>query len=111
MSKFVMALMVVFVLTPVASAHEGHAEKVMGTVTAIRGDRLEITTVSGKSSVIKLTDKTKIVKGRAAHGADGIQVGRRVVIIVSDVKGPDGKIVCVARQVSIGTTAAKTGRK
>ncbi len=110
MKSLLIALMFTLV-APLAWAHEGHAQKVMGTVAAIKGDHLEITTATGKSSVIMLNDKTKIVKGKDAQTARDITVGRRIVIIVTDVKGKDGQIVCVARQISLGNAPATAGRK
>nr|MBA2303478.1 hypothetical protein [Acidobacteriota bacterium] len=53
----------------------------------------------------------KIVKGKDAQTARDITVGRRIVIIVTDVKGKDGQIVCVARQISLGNAPATAGRK
>ena len=110
MRRLLLALLFTLGLTALASAHEGHAQKVMGTVAAIKGDQLEITTAAGKSSLIMLNEKTKIMKGKDAQTARDITVGRRVVIMVTDVKGQDGKIVCVARQISLGNTPATAGR-
>lgn len=106
-----MVLTVALALAPLASAHEGHAKKVMGTVAAINGDHLEITIAPGKSSTIMLNDKTKITKGRATHKPGDIKVGDRVVITAADVKDKDGKIMWVAKQVSLGNAPATTAKK
>ncbi len=111
MRKALIILAFALALVPLASAHEGHAKKVMGTVAAIDGDHLEITTSPGKSSTIMLNDKTKIMRGKATHKAGDIKVGDRVVITAADVKDKDGKIMWVAKQVSLGSAPATAAKK
>lgn len=111
MKEVLLALAFSLALTPLASAHEGHAKKVLGTVTAINGDHLEITTAQGKASTIMLNDKTKILKGKAPHKAGDIKVGDRVVITASDVKDKDGNVMWMAKQITLGTGAAAASKK
>lgn len=111
MKKVLLALAFTLALAPLASAHEGHAKKMLGTVTAINGDHLEITTAPGKSSTIMLNDKTKILKGKAPHKAGDIKVGDRVVVTASDVKGKDGKVMWMAKHIALGTDAVAASKK
>ena len=111
MKNILMTLLLAVASTPLASAHEGHAKKVMGTVAAVKSDHLQITTAPGRSSMIMVNGKTKILKGQAAQTAGDIKVGDRVVITATDVKGRDGKSMWVATQVRLGSAPAATAKK
>ncbi len=111
MNKVLLALAFTLALGPPASAHEGHAKKTMGRVTVINGDHLAITTAPGKSSMFRLNDKTKVLKGKAAHKVSDIKVGDRVVITASDVKDKDGKVMWMAKQITLGTDAVAASKK
>jgi hypothetical protein len=70
-------------------AHEGH--KVMGTVTAVDVNRLEVRAKDGKTVSIALTPETKYVKsgtagGSKAHAASSadLKVGLRVIVAVTE---------------------------
>ncbi|MEO5894977.1 MAG: hypothetical protein ABIS06_04700 [Vicinamibacterales bacterium] len=102
--KLLVVLAFALTLGQVASAHEGHGSKVMGTVTAISSAQLQVTTAPGKVSTIVLNDKTKIMKGKSLQKATDIHVGDRIVVAVKDVKGQDGKGVRVAQQVNLATS-------
>lgn len=91
-------------------AHEGHAHKVMGTVSALHENHLEVTTTDGKTSTITLNEKTKILRGKAKVTIDDIKPGERVVVTATETKGKDGKATMIATEVRLGaanTTASK----
>ena len=88
-----------------AAAHEGHAHKVMGTITATHGDRLEVKTREGKTVTIILTDKTTFVRGKEKLDPRALKAGERVVVDVGNGKEP-----ITAREVKLGT-AARTGSR
>ncbi|MDQ2978578.1 MAG: hypothetical protein M3R62_05120 [Acidobacteriota bacterium] len=71
------------VLVPgVLLAHEGHRH-VMGTVTAVDANHIEIKTQDGKSSSVPISAATKYTKGskgKTAGAASDLKVGSRVVI-------------------------------
>ena len=49
---------------PVVSwAHEGHSEKVMGTVSSVDGNHVMVKTTAGKDVMVMLDAKTKITQG------------------------------------------------
>jgi len=87
-------------LTPAfLMAHEGH-HHVMGTVTAVDANHVEVKTTDGKASSIPLVPTTKYYKGSkgtAAGAASDMTVGTRVMIDLakdgsaSEVRLPSGK--------------------
>lgn len=111
MKKLLIALMFTLALAPLAYAHEGHDQKIMGTVAAIQDNHLEVKAANGKTSMIMLNDKTKILKGKMVHKVADIKVGDRVVVTASDVKDKDGKTMLVAKQVALGTAASAAAKK
>lgn len=110
MNKVLLSLALVLVFAPFALAHKGHTVKVMGTVAAVDGSHVTITTTAGKTSMVVLDAETKVVKGKVAQKAADIKVGARIVVAAADVKGKDGKITLIAKLVTLAaapTTAAK----
>jgi hypothetical protein len=82
-------------------AHEGHAHKVMGTVTTLHENHLEVKATDGKSSTITLNEKTKILRGKAKARAEDIKPGERVVVTATETKGKDGKTKMIATEVRL----------
>jgi hypothetical protein len=70
-----------------AVAHEGHAHKLMGTVTAVDASRLEVETTDGKKTAVDLTPQTKYFKGKATAAAADLEAGRRVVVTTVEANG------------------------
>ncbi|HUG55037.1 MAG TPA: hypothetical protein VMR21_15610 [Vicinamibacteria bacterium] len=73
------------VVTPVSTsvhAHEGHAHKVMGTVTAVHVavSHVELKTAGGKTSSFYVTPTTKYFRGSKAVSFRDLAVGTRVVV-------------------------------
>lgn len=67
-------------------AHEGHAHKVMGTVTKIDADKskqIEVKTTDGQTTMITVDDKTKYLKGRTPASLKDVQVGAKIVATVT----------------------------
>ena len=60
-------------------AHGGYTH-VMGTVTAMDADHVEVKTKAGKVVSVKLTDATKYTRGGAEAAAKDMQVGQRVSV-------------------------------
>ena len=111
MKKLLIALMFTLALTPLAYAHEGHDQKIMGTVAAIQVGHLEVKATNGKTSMIMLNEKTKILMGKMAHKVADIKVGDRVVVTATDVKDKNGKTMLVTKQVALGTAASAAAKK
>jgi ribosomal protein S1 len=89
----------------ILQAHEGHDQKLMGTVASVEGVHLQITTTDGQSSMIMLNDKTKVLKGKVSKTPADIKVGDRVVVTTTDIEDKDGKMMLVARQINLGAPA------
>jgi hypothetical protein len=81
-------------------AHEGHAHKVMGTITARHDNHLEVRTKDGKTLTITLNEKTAVVRGKQKLDVNALQEGARVVVDVGNGKAP-----MTAREVKLGAAA------
>ena len=81
----ILSLMAVAALP--GQAHEGHAHKVMGTVTQIHVEDVsyvEVQTTEGKTVVLTCDQKTKFLKGKSAATLKDVRVGSRIVASVSE---------------------------
>jgi preprotein translocase subunit YajC len=78
----VLALALSLLTSGLALAHEGHkhASHLMGTVTAITADRIEIRTKDGKAAKVPLTAATKYFKGTKQAAAADVKKGTRVIL-------------------------------
>ena len=94
-----------------ALAHEGHAHKLMGVVTTVRENQLEVKATGGKTSTITLTDTTKILRGKTAADVRDIKRGERVVVTQIETKDKDGKPTLVATEVRLGAAATHGARE
>lgn len=79
-------------------AHEGHSEKVMGTVSSIQDNHVMVKTTAGKTVMVMLDAKTKITRGKTVLKAADVKVGDRVV-----AEGPLEKDMLMATGVQLGT--------
>jgi hypothetical protein len=93
------ALVAALAVPAYARAHEGHAHKVMGTITMRHDNRLEVRTKDGKTVTITLNEKTSVVRGKQKADLDALKPGERVVVDVGNGKAP-----MTAREVKLGAT-------
>jgi len=91
------AVIAVLVIPAVGWAHEGHSEKVMGTVSSVDGNHVIVKTTAGKSVMVMLDAKTKITRGKTMLTAADVKVGERVV-----AAGPLEKDMLMAKSVQMG---------
>jgi hypothetical protein len=82
-------------------AHGGHAHKVMGTVSSVQGNQVEIKGTDGKSVVVTLNSKTAITRGRTKLDVTALTTGERVSIDYTQDKS-----VNTATAVKLGTAPA-----
>jgi hypothetical protein len=104
------ALVAALAIPVCVRAHEGHVHKVMGTVAMRHGNHLEVKATDGKTAMIALNEKTKILRGKAKVKVDEIKPGERIVVTATETKGKDGKTSMVATDIRLGaagTTASK----
>jgi len=87
-----------------ASAHEGHAHRLMGTVTAVHADRnhVEVKTADGKAADFYVTPETKYWSGTKEATLKDFTVGARVVV-TTKTQGPK----TFATEVKIGAAAGE----
>ena len=94
------ALVAALAVPAYARAHEGHAHKVMGTITMLHDNHLEVKTKDGKTVTITLNEKTAIVRGKQKLDLNALKEGERVVVDVGNGKAP-----MTAREVKLGAAA------
>ena len=87
-------------------AHEGHVHKVMGTVSTLHENHLEVKATDGKMSMITLNEKTAILRGKTKATARDIKPGERVVVSATEMKGKDGKTTMIATEVRLPEAVA-----
>ena len=108
MKKFALALLLAYVVTPFISAHEGHDHKIMGTLSAVHENSVDVKATDGKQSTITLNEKTKILRGTTAVKLAELKAGDRVVVTATG----GGKDPFVAKEIKVGgAMAAKTAAK
>ncbi len=112
MKRWIIAVVIALLGAPVATsfAHEGHEHKIMGTVSMRHEFHLEVKATDGKTTVMTLTDKTKVKRGDATAALDSIKQGERVVVTAVETKGKDGKTALVATEVRLAASAG-SGKK
>jgi hypothetical protein len=104
------ALAALLVVPGMARAHEGHSEKVLGTVSSIDGKNLMVKTTAGKTIMVMMDAKTRITRAKATLTAADVKVGDRVV-----AEGPLEKDMLMATSLQLGaapsTAAAPSARR
>jgi hypothetical protein len=100
------ALVSVLAVPTLTRAHEGHAHKVMGTVSSIEGTHLMVKTTDGKTVMVMLDDKTKITQGKNKVELSVLKVGDRVV-----AEGRQEKDMLTAASLKVGEAAAAPAKK
>ena len=102
------ALVVALAFPGYALAHEGHVHKVMGTVTTLHENHLEVKATDGKISMITLNEKTKILRGKAKVKVEELKPGERVAVTATESKDKDGKATLIATEIRLGAAGAVT---
>lgn len=79
MRKITILTLLIILIAAFALAHGGHPH-VLGTVTALTADHIEVKTKDGKTVSVPLTKTTKFLKGDQPATAADAKVGSRVVV-------------------------------
>lgn len=74
------ALAAVLAIPMPAGAHEGHAHKVLGTVTMAAPDHVMLKDKDGKDVTVYITKTTKVLRAKKPMKVDDIKTGMRVVV-------------------------------
>ena len=100
------AILVAALIMPAAAwAHEGHAHKMLGTVSALAANMFEMKTPEGKVVKVTLNQKTTFARGRQKVDATAVKVGERVVVVVASEKD------MIATSVTMAAPTPVTARK
>jgi hypothetical protein len=88
MKKWMLAglVAVALVLPAAARAHEGHAHKILGTISAIHENRVELKTPEGKTVSVVVNAKTTYARGKQKVDVTALKVGGRIVAEVASEK-------------------------
>jgi len=97
-------LLFTLALAPSVFAHEGHVHRLMGTVAAVSGERVQVKATTGQTSEIVVNDKTKIVRGATAQKTSDIKPGERVVVMMTESKDQAGKALLTAKEIRLATS-------
>ena len=91
------ALAAVLLMPASARAHEGHAHKIMGTISSIGGFDWMVKTTDGKTVNVVLNGKTTLTRGKVKLNVAAVKVGDRVV-----VEGTEAKGTITAKTIQLG---------
>jgi hypothetical protein len=111
MIRLAALLVAAFLAVPVAAlAHPGHTHKVMGVVSMVHENHLEVTDAKGKTTTFTLAEKTRIRRAKAIVKTSDIKVGDRVVVTTRETKDKAGKSTIIVVDVQLGAAAATSQR-
>jgi hypothetical protein len=104
----VLFLAFAFAISPSVFAHEGHLHRLMGTVAAIHGERLQVKATTGETSEVVVNDKTRILRGVTEQKASDIKPGQRIVVTMVESKDKAGKALLTAKEIRLGSPSPAT---
>lgn len=96
-----LALAAVLSIPGAVRAHEGHVHKVLGTVTSVQGNHVEIKSTDGKVVTIMLDAKTAITRGKTKADVTALKAGERVSVDYMQNKNTN-----MAKTVKLGEAPA-----
>ena len=108
--RILLTLAGLLVLPGFVLAHEGHDHKLMGVVSVVHENHLEVKDAKGKASAFTLDAKTKIRRGTTILKTADLKTGDRVVVLSRETKDKaTGKstINVLEVQVGVANTATK----
>ena len=107
MTRSVSILVLVLALAPAQRllAHPGHEHTIMGTVSMVHQNHIEVKATDGTMSMFTMNEKTRVLRGNAKVSADSMKVGERVVVAAIETKDKDGKALMIASEVRLAGAA------
>lgn len=89
MKNLILAAFVIAVLAPAATfAHPGHEHKLLGTITAIDGNKISMKTTEGKAAVFTVTPLTTFKSGKGKGAQSDLKIGLRIMVNAGDGAEP-----------------------
>lgn len=104
--RLILTLAALVVGSAFAAAHPGHQHKVMGVVSMVHENHLEVKDADGKATTFTLGEKTRIRRGKTILTAADIKVGDRVIVVSEEKKDSAGKATLTVVEVQLGASAA-----
>jgi len=105
MKNLILAAFVLAVLAPAATfAHPGHEHKLMGTITAIDGNKVSMKTTEGKDTTFAIIPTTSFKSGKGKGMQSDLKVGLRIMVNAGDGAEP---MKAKEVQYTLPTTTAK----
>lgn len=98
-----LTLCLVLGLGPVVIAHGGHDHTVMGTVSSVHENHLEVKDRQGKTVTVTLNEKTRILQGKVRATKADIKEGDRIVVTY---RSNDKNKILVGTMVRLAAKAA-----
>jgi hypothetical protein len=90
-----------------ALAHPGHTHKLMGVVSMVHENHLEVKDAKGQATTFTLDEKTRVRRGKSILSASDIKVGDRVVVVTVESKdAKTGKTLMTVTEVQVGTATS-----
>src|SRR5687768_10455216 len=95
----------VFAAPMIIAAHEGHDHKLMGVVSMVHENHLEVKDKAGAAKTFTLATADRIGRDKAIIKGEAIKDGDRVVVTGRETKDKSGKGTVTVREVQLGTAA------
>jgi len=106
--RTLLSILAVVALPVLSAAHPGHAHKVMGVVSMIHENHLEVKDAKDKATTFALDEKTRVRRGKAILNAADIKVGDRVIVVYAETKDEKtGKTSVTVTEVQLGAATTK----
>ena len=105
--RTLLSMLAVIALPVLSVAHPGHSHKVMGVVSMIHENHLEVKDAKGKASTFTLDDKTRVRRGKAILKTADIKVGDRAIVVYAETKdAKSGTTSVTVTEVQLGTATS-----
>ena len=105
--RTLLATLAVLVLPVLSTAHPGHTHKVMGVVSMVHENHLEVKDAKGKATTFTLDEKTRVRRGKTLLKTADIKLGDRAIVVYAEVKDEKtGKTSVTVTEVQLGTATS-----
>jgi hypothetical protein len=105
--RTLLAILAALALPALSAAHPGHAHKVMGVVSMIHENHLEVKDAKGKATTFTLDEKTRIRRGKTILKTADIKVGDRAIVAYTETKDEKtGKPSVTVTEVQLGAATS-----
>lgn len=107
MKNLTLVTMLFIAMTTTALAHGGH-DHVMGTVTKVTSDSIQVKTANGETKDVTIDSKTTYTKSGRKASASEVTQGVRVVIDVHAMKGMPNMLQAQSVKIGVADTSKRS---